>query len=833
MRRFLALISLCSLALSAAHAQTVHWEGADDSSELQLIYEDCAPDGDPKLPAIEESVLSLTGQSSQTTISNGSFSRSTVLTYNSRARRAGVTLQIPAFTVQTNKGPIRVAAFTGGAPRVIPDSTVNARLMTGSTTLWAGEVFPITYILDAARRNFNQLASNIDWSPGALITEDWSKPEPNELSLNGEPRLNIVYKTRAYAKTPGPLTLNPATQLVRVATGSIGFGLFQQQRVEELSVSTKRPELIIRELPTPNVTGFSGAVGQFKLVSKVVPSTAAVGEPITWTLELSGSGNWPDIAGLPQREVSKDFQVVSPQAKRTPAEGKLFDATLAEDVVLVPTRPGTYTLGPVFFTYFDPKSGSYQTLSTPRTTLTITTPAPVNPGIQLPKIAGATPPTQVETAPAAPAPEVPAAPAAIPRDPLSATGSVTTPRPSNQLLLLLLAPCALLLAFWIWLAVQRARQTDPVRFRRAARARLAATLASLRQLPASVSQPSTFNVQLQQSQRELLLQWQHDTAVLWEILHAAPPASALTDPAWAELWAESDRALYGAHPAALPTDWTPRAAAALEAKRVPGFSPFTAFLPRNFIPLFVLVATTAALLAPSLRAEDGAAAYRRADFPTAEKAWRETVAKDPTDASARYNLSLALAQQDRWDLAMAHATAAFVQAPDNEPIRWQFALAAEKSGYLPEPLAAFPHPGPLQSLARLASPAGWQAWLLVAVVLVAVSIGLMLFGAYRSRSRLRNALALLLLIGGVFLGAVSVIGYLAYGETADARAVIAWHGGILRSIPTEADTSQKTTTLAPGSIAVIDQTFLGWVRLSFANGQTGWVRQDDVVPLWK
>ena len=170
MRRFLALISLCSLALSAAHAQTVHWEGADDSSELQLIYEDCAPDGDPKLPAIEESVLSLTGQSSQTTISNGSFSRSTVLTYNSRARRAGVTLQIPAFTVQTNKGPIRVAAFTGGAPRVIPDSTVNARLMTGSTTLWAGEVFPITYILDAARRNFNQLASNIDWSPGALIT---------------------------------------------------------------------------------------------------------------------------------------------------------------------------------------------------------------------------------------------------------------------------------------------------------------------------------------------------------------------------------------------------------------------------------------------------------------------------------------------------------------------------------------------------------------------------------------------------------------------------------------------------------------------------------------
>ena len=159
---------------------------------------------------------------------------------------------------------------------------------------------------------------------------------------------------------------------MRVITGNIGVGLFQQQRVEELSVSTKRPELTIRPLPTPNVSGFTGAVGQFKLVSKVVPTTAAVGEPVTWTLELSGSGNWPEIPGLPQREVSKDFQVVSPQAKRTPAEGKLFDVTLAEDVVLVPTRTGTYTLGPVFFTYFDPKSGSYQTLSTPRTTVTNT-----------------------------------------------------------------------------------------------------------------------------------------------------------------------------------------------------------------------------------------------------------------------------------------------------------------------------------------------------------------------------------------------------------------------------------------------------------------------------
>ena len=821
MRRFLAFLFLSSLSLTAARAQTVHWEGADDSSDVQLIFEGCKPDGDPRLPPTPDTTLTLAGTSSQISIGFGSGSSSTTtLTYTTRARRAGVTLQIPAFTVATNRGPQKVAAFTGGAPRVISESTVNARLMPDSTTLWAGEVFSLTYTLDAARRSFSQLVSNLDWNPGSLIVEDWSKPEPAEMSLNGEPRINITYKTRAYAKTPGPLLLNPATQNVRIATGSVGFGLFQQQRVEDLTVSTNQPELTIRPLPAPSVPGFTGAVGQFKLVSKVVPTTAAVGDPITWTLELSGTGNWPDIAGLPQREVSKDFQVVQPKAKRTPTEGKLFDATLAEDVVLVPTRPGTYTLGPVDFTYFDPKSGEYKTLSTPRTTITITAAAPANPGVQLPAIAGATPATPAGSTPAAPAPEIPAAPAAIPRDPLPATGSVTVPRPGDELLALLLAPFSLLLVFWAWLAVLHARKTDPVRFRRAARARLATTLRQL-QAASPADRPA------------LLLEWQHDTAVLWEILHSAPPASALSDPAWAGLWAESDRALYSANPADLPADWVPRAEAALEAKRVPGFSPFTALLPRNLFPYAVLVLVTLALLAPSLRAADGSVAYRSGNFPAAEKAWHDAVVKDPANPGARYNLSLALAQQDRWDLAMAHATAAFVQAPDGEPIRWQFALAAEKAGYLPEPLAAFPHPGPLQTLAQLASPGDWQTWLLVAATVVAFSIGLLIFGAYRSRSRLRTASALLLLTVGVLLALASVLGFHAYGETADARAVIVWHAGQLRSIPTEADTTQKTSTLAPGSIAVIDQTFLGWIRLSFANGQTGWVRKDDVVALWK
>jgi len=74
-----------------------------------------------------------------------------------------------------------------------------------------------------------------------------------------------------------------------------------------------------------------------------------------------------------------------------------------------------------------------------------------------------------------------------------------------------------------------------------------------------------------------------------------------------------------------------------------------------------------------------------------------------------------------------------------------------------------------------------------------------------------------------------------YSPINDARAAIVWRATTLRSIPTEADTTQKTTSLSAGTVAVIDRTFLSdrWARLSFSNGQTGWVRQEDLVRLWQ
>ncbi|HVU33180.1 MAG TPA: BatD family protein [Opitutaceae bacterium] len=864
---YLVLLS----AAMVARAQSVHWENGDSTlnNVVVLVFDDCEPDGDPQLPPIPSATLTFTGRSESMNMVNFSVSRSVMLSYVVQSRGSG-PLQIPAFTIKTNKGPMTVAAFNAAAPVV---SVASAKLIVEPPTVWAGQVFNLTYELSAALRNNPQIPPTFEWNAAPLVAEDWSKPQVKETARGGQRQAQVTFQTRAYAKAPGTIKLHPTTHLLQVQTGPVGFGLFSQARMEPVSVTSDQPTVEVKPLPTPPA-GFSGAVGQFKFTSKVVPKEAGVGEPITWTLELAGTGNWPDIAGMPSREVSKDFQVVQPKAKRTPAEGKLFDANLSEDVVLIPTKPGKYTLEPVTFTYFDPQSGSYRSVTTERTVINVTPP----PAPQFPSSQAAASQTPTGSSPETGKPvslSAPAAPGAIPREPLPGDSDASLPLTGNDVTGTLLGLAVAVILFWLALAWRRATQTDPLRPQREAHARLTALLAEMRTQGAAApvsnsavlpSPDTAATTELSPLARRLLA-WQQDAAIVWRIPHAAPNPAVFTDLAapapaasagsgadrleaaeWGTLWREADRALYGRQ-GSLPDDWIARAEAAVAARRVPGFRPSRLFLPQNLLPFAATIALIVLALPRPARAESGSpdsappsgaaraadpiAAYHAGDFAAAEATWRATLSQRPTDWRARHNLSLALAQQDEMGEAAAEATAAFVQHPNDTSVRATFAFTTDKAGYAPAALLPFLRDGPLYALASLTSPAGWQRILLIAACILAGGLAWVLWNAYRKRSRGLFIAAAAVCLVGLMAGLAAIASYSAYGETADERAVVVSRGGTLRSVPTEADATQKTTPLAAGSVAIVGKTFLHWKQLVFENGQTGWVRDEDVTPLWK
>jgi len=854
-----------------ALAQSVRWEppggqlGFNQVSEISLVFEDCEPEVDKlKLPQVEGLTFGQPSTSSETSMVNFKVSRRYSLVFPVRPTKRA-DLHLPAFDVPTDKGLLRVKPATysvgdatvGGTGLALSDVAA-AKLDPAKNTVWAGEVFPLTFSLNVVKRYFHSPASTVDWQPAPAVIEEWSKLDGSEVMERGESRVVATQTTRGYLKQPGDYTLKPATIVANLIVGTTGFGLFTTPAVEQRALTSNPVNLSVKPLPAPP-PGFNGAVGQFALTSKVVPTSPTVGEPVTWTLELNGTGNWPDISGLPSREVSNDFQVVQPKSKRTMKDNSLFTGTLSEDVVLVPTKPGHYTLSPVKLTYFDPAVGTYKTITTDSVTLDIAAagapqPAPSVPGapvqFSLNVPPGGQPPAAPVLRPAVP----PVPPENLPRDPLSDTRTGFAPLSTPTLVVLCLLSAVLCpLLVWLGLALQRSRATDPQRRRREALAQLAAVLHDL-------SHARTHDKVAAQLHR-----WQRHAATLWEISHAAPGAPLIharvaavshdAAGAWSNLWADADRALHGKD-AALPQDWRHRAEGALRAVRVAGWPPLSAFAPRNLLPFLarteglkaeglnqalraslwlLCLFSFSALLPSAFGAESAVESYKRGDFPAAEHNFRATILAAPSDWAARHNLGLALAQQDRWAEATAYWTGAFLLAPRAGETRWDLALGLQRSGLAPSELVELARGHGRFGLARLASPGEWQLALVAAALLIALALVLLLLKGYRRSGNWAQPTALTGILVAILLAAAATLSLRTYGQLAQPGAVFVWRPSLLRSIPTEADTSQKTSPLSAGSLAVADRTFpIGtWIHLVFPGGQTGWVRSEDVIRLYR
>src|SRR5262249_25969160 len=124
-------------------------------------------------------------------------------------------------------------------------------------------------------------------------------------------------------------------------------------------ILTADPILLnVKPLPVSNSKDFTGAVGQFSMSASLDRQTGNVGEPVTMTLTLSGTGN---VEQLPAPVVPDKWRATINVGKfESEVQSGLIVGSRDYQIVFFPSTSGTQELPSITLEYFDPVGANYK-----------------------------------------------------------------------------------------------------------------------------------------------------------------------------------------------------------------------------------------------------------------------------------------------------------------------------------------------------------------------------------------------------------------------------------------------------------------------------------------
>ncbi|MEM9443977.1 MAG: BatD family protein [Verrucomicrobiota bacterium] len=826
--------------LSVADAQTVTWKIPDagfvrgNKEILQLVYDGCSPEGTPTLPNVEHLVISDTPSvSRQTQIVNFSTVVNNVtLSYAVMASKAGEYV-LPDLEVMTNKGAVKVPSirFTVSerqARSSKQQSSIQAELVASPESVYVGQVFELKYELTAVQ-NLVSRYGYVQWEEDRVISDPW--PQEPKVQAVGNRRSLYTFGKEALFPDTGVYQLPWAQLDVEIRTSRRDF--FRNFVKDVVSVPTEPITMEVRPLPPDDTGKFSGAIGDFRLTSKVLPKNVKEGDPVTWTLELTGKGNWPLEFQKPNPGLPSNVRVIRPDDKVEIDDTNQFQGTWTQDFVIVTEAAGTIELPALDYVYFDPTMDLYKTLEVKPDQIVVEKgdyQPPATPTVaSVPKSSQGGESADIDPKGLS-MEEKSLAPAdLLPAQPAIGSGKVFGPVDDRLFYLIVALPILMLFCGWFYLAMHRVILRDESKTRREAFKRLKANIKKLK-------------VCSGQGVREGLVAWQEDVMRLWAGKYVAPSWSVLKEglvkegyerevDIWLGLWQEAESGLY-ARNESVSREWGRRADEVLQRVKLPWVPFWRVFYPKYLLPLLVMGLCLSGRVDASA---SGLKLYEKGKFADAASEFEILVDQTPKDWVARQNLGLSLYQQDQLADATGHWVSALVLNPRNDDVRWNLTLANEKEARLDPLVRDVLREQGLWMLFGKASPFEWQLIVWMGVICLVIGCAILLIQKYQIIQKDFST-------GGFILGLIGILatglgGYALweYDLLKEPWAVVVKNeSGLLYSIPSDVADDQEKRELRLGTVGVVtSDERIGWVALKLSSGESGWVREKDLVYLYQ
>ncbi|MBL6658833.1 MAG: protein BatD [Cryomorphaceae bacterium] len=345
----------------------------------------CNARGGDLIPPSFEHFIVVSGpySSQQTQIINGSMSFSRELTYQLVAQEEGTftidpaTLKIKGKEFQSNRLTIEVkAGVRKERSQSVPKSAgFEVEILSSKKAVYVGE--PIVLLFSATLfeqvRDLNMLqAPNFE---NVLQQQLEFEQQSRRERIGGKIATVLDFDKRLIIPNkPGTLGGQELkiTGTVQKPTGQRDFFNMPLMRWEQEVATAKIPAVKIKPLPTPQPSGFSGAVGELKLVREVSRTSVNGDESITLKLRIEGAGNFNTIS-VPELIPPQGFDLYDPKFNEKIRYSERGVRGFKEfEYLLVPQFKGQFILPQMEWTFFNTKKEAYETITLEETTLTVT-----------------------------------------------------------------------------------------------------------------------------------------------------------------------------------------------------------------------------------------------------------------------------------------------------------------------------------------------------------------------------------------------------------------------------------------------------------------------------
>ena len=348
----------------------------DDSLTLSIEISGAEDGGGVDIGDIPGFKVESTGTSSSVQIINGKMNASYTSNFVLIPEKIG-TLKIPSFSFdfqskQYTTDPITITVTKGEAfestdiadsgDLVLLQEVSNKNPMVNEAVLYTVRFLRKVQI-DGARFVENPKL-------GEFLTEDVGKDVEYTTVTNGERYQVYEIKKIIFPLGPGTVTIPPVVIKGNLLgrskrQGNSFFDSFFDSSFSRIpkTIRSQPVTLHIAPLPEPRPSDFSGFVGKLHMQFSHDKDSVAVGDSVNIKIIVQGEGNLRSLEISKPKE-SEDYKIYAdkPSLDIKTNDGKLEGIKIFT-YALVPSKPGTITMGETKVSYFDTTEKKYISLN--------------------------------------------------------------------------------------------------------------------------------------------------------------------------------------------------------------------------------------------------------------------------------------------------------------------------------------------------------------------------------------------------------------------------------------------------------------------------------------